>query len=112
MYKGFVVIMIFIIGVIAWIAWDTSPSQSKMSNIDSVTIKEDSDSKFIKFVEDGEVKQLNIEAVDSIEISNKDFSYYSYFRPYYSLYLVEEDYHRIFKSVDKKAKDDLNEVEN
>lgn len=112
MDRFFLIALLITMGsLLVWVAWDSSPSQSRMENIDSVTIEGDSDSKFIKFVEDGEVRQLNIEAIGSIKISNKDFSYYSYFRPYYTLYLVEEDYKKIFKLVNK-GKDDLNEMEN
>lgn len=113
MDRFFLIALLIAMGsLLVWVAWDSSPSQSRMENIDSVTIEGDSDSKFIKFVEDGKVRQLNIETIDSIKLSNKDFSYYSYYRPYYTLYLVEEDYQKIFKSVNKEGKDDLNEMEN
>lgn len=104
--KIFIAFVIIISGFMGWAVWDTSPTQSTIEDIDSVTIEGDSESRFIKFVKSGEVKQLNIDAIDSIKISNKDFSYYSYFRPYYTLYLVEEDYQRIFKSVNTKVKND------
>ena len=99
------------VGLLAWQAWDSSPTQSRMENIDSVII-EGSDSKFIKFIEDGKIKEFYIEEIGSFKLSNKDFSYYSYSRPYYTLHLVEEDYQKIFKSVNKEGKDDLNDMEN
>ncbi|QPA61346.1 hypothetical protein [Lysinibacillus sphaericus] len=89
----YVVVFIFI-GIFYYI---NSPQNNKLTNFKLV---ESSTYSYLEFESNNEIMKININNISNMVLTDKNYSYYSYFRPHYTIHFTEKDYERFFREND------------
>ena len=90
------VVVLILIGIFYYII---SPHNNKLTNFKLV---ENSTYSYLEFESNNETMKINIDNISNIILSNKNYSYYSYLRPHYTIHFTDEDYERFFSENDKE----------
>jgi len=56
---------------------------------------------YLEFESNNGPRKINIDNISDIILSDKNYSYYTYLRPHYTIHFTDEDYERFFIENDK-----------